>query len=274
GLSRVAFHDDLIATFREPPNGIRDERHAPLAGRGLSHDADPHGTRKSLARNSRGRLRDELEQARANLGGDPLDALAVERFGERDDEALDPDLPVRGDPLRDLLGAADERFGWRGHAVAFGDALENLLRVGGVLAHDDPLPAERKDLARVASHLPAVLAEDLDLVRDLRRRPESMPHVGVPRRGAELPLPAAATDQDRQSLLDRTDPHLGVHEVVVLPRERDALPIDELAYDLRSLREPGRPLPWRPEVDAVGVVLERVPSRADFRGSRVRPRCC
>src|SRR5439155_22735174 len=121
----------------------------------------------------RERPRDELGQARANLGGEPVGALAVKRLGEREDEALDPDLPVRGDPLRDLVGPADERFGWRGHAMALGDALENLLRVGGVLAHDDPLPAERKDLARVASHLQAVLAEALDLVGDLRRRAES-----------------------------------------------------------------------------------------------------
>src|SRR5207247_7352397 len=47
----------------------------------------------------------------------------------------------------------------------------------------------------------------------------------------------------------------------------DALPIslavDELPDDLGRLRETGGPFGGRPQIDPVGVVLERVPRRAD-----------
>ena len=90
-----------------------------------------------------------------------------------------------------------------------------------------------------------------------------MPHVGVPRGRPEGALLAAAADEDRETLLDRPDEDLRVRQVVVAARLGDALAVDELADDLRGLREARRALAGRAEVEAVRVVLERVPGRAD-----------
>jgi hypothetical protein len=46
-LAGTALDDDFVSALGEPTDRLRDEGDAPLAGRGLPHDTDPHGTRKA-----------------------------------------------------------------------------------------------------------------------------------------------------------------------------------------------------------------------------------
>src|SRR5436309_2809568 len=152
---------------------------------------------KSLTGNGLGRLRNEFLEARPHLFGESLDALVVERLREPDDEPLDPGLPMRADLLRDLVGPADDRARWRGHPVVLSDARELCLRLGLVVANDDPAPADRFDLRRITTDILAMLPQDRDLPRHDLGALERVPHVRIPRRGAERALLAGAADQDR-----------------------------------------------------------------------------
>src|SRR5207237_7190637 len=76
---------------------------------------------KSLAGNGDGRAGDELLQPGTHLGPETFDRLGVERVRKRHDEAADPDLPVRGQLLDDVVGLTDERLGRGRHAVLLRD---------------------------------------------------------------------------------------------------------------------------------------------------------
>src|SRR5205823_10381760 len=140
------------------------------------------------------------------------------------------------------------RVRWRRHSGLLGEPRVWFLRHGRVDPNDDPPPADRRDLPWITTDVLTRLPRDRDLARHDLGTLEGMPQVGVPSRGAEGPLLAAAADQDRQSLLHRPYEDLGVDELVVLPRERHALSVDELANDLRSLREAVRSLARRAEI--------------------------
>src|SRR5438309_1743446 len=113
---------------------------------------------KSLAGNGLGRLRNEFLEAWPHLFGQALDALVVEWLGEPDDEAPHSGLPVRADLLRDLVGSADDGARRRGHPVVFRHARALCLRLGLVVANNDPAAADRLDLPGISTDVVAMFA--------------------------------------------------------------------------------------------------------------------
>ena len=116
--------------------------------------------------------RDELLEARADLGREAFDGLDVEWLRERDDESLDADPRVGADLLRDLVGGPDERLLRRALAVVLLDALEVAPAFRRVVADDAPAARPGLDLVGIAPDVDAVLAQDRDLaVRSVRFSP-------------------------------------------------------------------------------------------------------
>ncbi len=100
---------------------------------------------------------------------------------------------------------------------------------------------------------------------DLRRKPEGVPHVAVPREGSQGLRPAVSADQDREPLLDRhrVDRH-AVEGVVAARRRGHALARHERPDGADRLVEPVESLPGTaPEFDPELTMLELEPRAAD-----------
>jgi hypothetical protein len=116
----------------------------------------------------------------------------------------------------------------------------------------------------IPTDLVAPAAQDLVLAAHPLDRAPDVPHVGVAGDRPQRLLLAAATDQDRQPLLDGRRIVAQVAHRVVLAARGGRTPVEHGADDLDRLVEPVEPLPEpRPEVDPVRGVLGLEPGATD-----------
>jgi len=174
---------------------------------------------------------------------------------------------------RDLLGRADHRarprlppLGWR-HLRLGRDLRHDFVRRPGVLSYDgvqERAPAERR---RVAPHRLAGLVDIAHPAPHLLRRREAalgqpVEGLGPPCGDPEDARPPPA-DPDRQRVLQGLGRAQGVLDAVVLAHECRAFLVPHARADLERLDELVHSRRRRREVEAVGLVLKLLPTRAD-----------
>src|SRR5215510_7850729 len=210
------------------------------------------------------RRRRRAGQAGKDVAGDQLDLLGLVAIRD-EDEAVHPRLDVGTQLLHALVSTAadrvlDRRFAPRGH-VPLGLEPAAHRRLGRRARRPDV----DRELVRAAERpgIAAGLTREADDL--LPRAPVALGRVevrepAVAARGHALEdrVDVAADQDGRTRLLERTRPHHGLAQAVLVDLERDAVLGPQAREDVEvALEEPAAPL----EGHADRVELPRVPAR-------------